>query len=133
MFIPFLLNFNLKFLKEYIGLMLTVILIRDMTINMTILPKDGRCQINDSFYSNIVGCCYDKIFSGHFATVFILSLLYYSYKYITNIPLLILWNIMNAFIIITSHSHYTIDVFVSILVCYIVYDNDLNIFKLFSK
>jgi hypothetical protein len=132
-FIPFLLNFNLKFLKEYIGLMLTIMIIRDITINMTILPKDERCKKTDSLYANIIGDCYDKIFSGHFATVFILSLLYYSYQYITNIPFLILWNIMNTFFIITTRSHYTVDVFVSILVCYIVYDKDLNLFKLVRK
>ena len=131
--IPLLWNFNMKFITEYIGLMLTVFILRDITINLTILPKHERCELNDGISTHIVGSCYDKIFSAHFATVFILSLLYYSYKYVTNVPLLVLWNIVNALIIILTRSHYTIDVVVSVLVCYLVYDKDLNPLKLLAK
>ena len=131
--IPLLLHFNMKFITEYLGLMLTVYILRDITINLTILPKHEKCELTEGISTHINGSCYDKIFSAHFAAVFILSILYYSYKYITNVPLLVLWNLMNALIIILTRAHYTIDVVVSVLVCYLVYDKDLNLFKLLAK
>jgi hypothetical protein len=132
--LPLLLNFKESFFMKFIGLLLTIFILRDITINLTILPKHPECEIpSNSFILHTQGGCYDKIFSGHFAVVFILSLLYYSFQYITNIPLLVLWNVVNALVIITTHSHYTIDVVMSLFVCYIVYDKDLDLLKLLSK
>jgi len=128
-FVPLLAKWNAGFFIEYVGLMLTIFIIRDIVINLTILPKHEKCEVSTGIVSHIVGNCYDKIFSAHFAVVFMLSLMYYLYKYITNIPVLIIWNLANALIIIASRSHYTIDIFVSILVCMIVYDRDLSILK----
>jgi hypothetical protein len=131
--IPLLLHFNVKFIFEYVGMLFTIFIFRAITINVTILPRHEKCDITEGFMTPFIGGCFDKIFSGHFAFVFMLSLLYYSYKYITNIPFLVGWNIMNALVIISTRSHYTIDIIVSALVCYIVYDDDLNFFKLLNK
>ena len=44
-FIPILLNFNEKFMLEFIGFIMVVYLIRDVIINLTILPKHMNCSI----------------------------------------------------------------------------------------
>ena len=129
---PFLLKPNMSFLVEFIGLMLTINIIRDVTINMTILPKHEKCETSTDLRSHIVGSCYDKIFSGHFAFVFVLSLLYYSRGYITNVPALIALNVANAAIIILTRSHYTNDIIISFFVCALVVEKRLNFFRIFK-
>lgn len=102
--------------------------IRDITINLTILPKNKTCDLNKYYTleSNLVGACYDKIFSGHFAFVFLLTLIYYFNSIITNIPLLIGWNLFNALIILIVRSHYTIDIVVSLFVCSFIFTQYSN-------
>lgn len=114
-------NENMYF--DFIALLLIVNILRDITINLTILPKNKECNLNErsEIYKSVLGACYDKIFSGHTAFVYLLTLLYYSYSVITNVPILILWNIFNAVSILIIRSHYTIDVVVSFLVCYAVF------------
>jgi hypothetical protein len=109
---------------DFAVLLVIINMIRDITINITILPKDNECKfINDNeLYNALLGGCYDKIFSGHFAFVFILSLLYNSYNIITNVPLLIGWNIINSLIILLIRSHYTVDLVVSFFVCITIFN-----------
>lgn len=109
---------------DFVILSIIVNIIRDITINLTILPKAKECNIKDIdfVYSTMAGGCYDKIFSGHAAIVFLLTLLYYSNSIITNIPILVLWNILSTISILLIRSHYTIDIFVSFLVTYIVFN-----------
>jgi hypothetical protein len=128
--VPLLVKWDSRLVFDFVGLMITIFLIRDITINLTILPKHEKCEMNTGLVSHIIGNCYDKIFSAHFAVVFVLSMLYYSYGYVTWLPGLLAWNIGNALMIIGSRSHYTIDVAVSVLVCLFVYDKNLNFFKL---
>ena len=122
--IPMIYINDLNLYYDFITLLLIVNIIRDLTINITILPKDKNCNPNQhSFtYSSKFGSCYDKIFSGHFAFVFILSLLYNSYNIITNVPLLIGWNIINSLIILLIRSHYTVDLIVSFFVCITIFN-----------
>lgn len=119
-------------MMKFIGFMIVIYLIRDITINLTILPKQSNCVMKkkDEFtlYDHIIGICYDKIFSGHFSLTYMLTLLYYSYGIITNIPLLVGWNIINGLAIISTRSHYTIDVVMAFFVCSFIYTNNLNIF-----
>ena len=56
-----------------------------------------------------------------------LTLMYYTYGYITNIPLLVGWNLINGLIIISTRSHYTIDVVMALFVCLTVFTNDIKI------
>jgi hypothetical protein len=107
---------NLYF--DFVSLIIIINIIRDIIINITILPKDKNCDLKKySFmYSTAFGACYDKIFSGHFAFVFILTLLYNSYSIITNMPMIILWNIFNAVSILLIRSHYTIDIIISVFI-----------------
>jgi hypothetical protein len=129
-FIPLLLNFNETFILEFIGFIMVVYLIRDVIINLTILPKHMNCSIKKEQMTNyeyFIGGCYDKIFSGHFSLTLMLTLMYYTYGYITNIPLLVGWNLINGLIIISTRSHYTIDVVMALFVCLTVFTNDIKI------
>jgi hypothetical protein len=121
--IPLFYTNNTDMYFDIVALLLIVNILRDIAINITILPKEKECNLNDrsGVYKSVFGACYDKIFSGHTAFVFLLTLLYNSYSVITNVPLLVLWNIFNAISILIIRSHYTIDVLVSFLVCYTVF------------
>ena len=125
-----ILNFNETFILEFMGCIMVVYLIRDVIINLTILPKHMNCSIKKEQMTNyeyFVGGCYDKIFSGHFSLTMMLTLMYYTYGYITNIPLLVGWNLINGLIIISTRSHYTIDVVMAMFVCLTVFTNDIKI------
>jgi len=129
--IPLILNFSKELVITFIGFMIVIYLIRDITINLTILPKQSNCKMKKkeefTLYDHVVGICYDKIFSGHFSLTLMLTLLYYSYGIITNIPLLVGWNIINGLSIISTRSHYTIDVVMAFFVCSFIYTNNLKI------
>ena len=121
--IPLFYTNNEDMYFDFVALLLIVNINRDITINLTILPKNKECDLSkrNYLYQGLLGACYDKIFSGHTAFVFLLTLLYYSNSVITNVPVLILWNIFNAISILLIRAHYTIDVVVSFLVCYVVF------------
>jgi hypothetical protein len=129
--LPLIFNFNSDLGYNFLGLLITINIIRDISINLTILPKDIDCVPDKTIINHILGSCYDKIFSGHFSFVYILTLLYYSYGYITNVPLIIIWNILNAIIILISRSHYTIDIVMAFFVCSFVFVQNYNIFNMF--
>jgi hypothetical protein len=130
-FIPLIINNCNNLLIDLIGFMVVIYLIRDITINLTILPKQANCKMKKkeefTYYDHVVGICYDKIFSGHFSLTFILTLLYHSYGVITNIPLLVGWNVLNGLAIISTRSHYTIDVVMAFFVCAFIYTNNIKI------
>jgi hypothetical protein len=129
--VPLLLDFNTELLYNFVGLFLTINLIRDITVNLTILPKNTECIPDKTLMSHILGSCYDKIFSSHFAFVYLLTLLYYSYGYISNIPVLIGINVINALIILITRAHYTIDIVMSFFVCSFIFVQNYNIFNMF--
>jgi hypothetical protein len=129
--LPLIFNFNSDLGYNFLGLLITVNIIRDISINLTILPKDIDCVPDKTIISHILGSCYDKIFSGHFSFVYILTLLYYSYGYFTSIPLLVSWNIINALIILVSRSHYTIDIVMAFFVCSFVFVQNYNFLNMF--
>ena len=123
MILPLFIKNDSQLYFDLVILLILINLIRDITINLTILPKNKTCKIEHptNIPQHIVGSCYDKIFSGHFAFVFILSLLYYSNSLITSIPLLVCINLINSYFLLLSRSHYTIDIVVSFFVVYLVY------------
>ena len=113
-----------------IGFLITIFFIRLVIINLTILPKDNNCDIKKS--SLLSGGCYDKIYSGHFSSVFMCLLILYTNKYI-NLFILLYSSIIFALLIITSRSHYTIDIFVALLIVIIVYENNINICRIIDN
>jgi hypothetical protein len=112
------------------GFLVTIFILRIIIIHLTILPKDKKCNIKNSSVYN--GGCYDKVYSGHFATIFICILSLYMNKYI-NLFILLSLSIIFALIIITSRSHYTIDIFVAFLIVVVVYQNNINTCRIIDK
>lgn len=107
LFFPLILEPDI--IKKLISHMIPIFLFRTITTNATVLPKSTNCDDdNFSFINFLNGHCYDKLFSGHFAVGIIISLLLNEKRY--NKQLLVLYNLINAFIIISSRQHYTADV-----------------------
>jgi hypothetical protein len=124
-FIPILISKQKYIITEYLGFLITILLIRSITISLTVLPKSNSCKEKGGFK----GGCYDKIFSGHFASVMIATLLLYEYKYI-NLSVLMLINLINGSLILLTRHHYTIDIVVAFFVTMFVYQNNLSISNL---
>ena len=124
----FFIDVNLFY--NIMGFLVTILIFRMFIIHITILPKDKKCDIKKSSVLN--GGCYDKIYSGHFSAVFTCLLSLYMSKYINLFTLLSL-SIIFALLIITSRSHYTIDVIVAFLIVIIVYQNNINACRIIDK
>lgn len=111
-----------EIIREYIGYFLILVLIRAITIRLTILPKNKNCI----GMNPILGACYDKIYSGHFTSVFLATILYYKYNYISMYSLVLI-NIINAAGILLYRWHYTIDIIVSMFVTLFIYQNKITL------
>ena len=131
----FLLFSFISFIKpfiliEFIGFIIPILIIRSITIHLTILPKTKNCDITNSI--KIFGSCYDKIFSGHFSLVFLITLLLWKHKYIS-----ILWvifiNLFNGLLILATRAHYTIDIIVSFFITLFVFQNRFTLLRFFGK
>ena len=114
---------------EFLGFLIPIIFIRLFFIHMTILPKHRSCNINEQYY--LFGGCYDKIFSGHFAVILLITLLLKKYNYIS-LPLLILINMIHFIMILVFRWHYTIDIVIALLITLFVYQNNMNVIKLLT-
>jgi hypothetical protein len=121
---------DLKVFYSIVGFLITIFVFRLCIIHLTILPKDKKCDIKNASLYN--GGCYDKVYSGHFSVVFICLLTLYKNKYINLFTLLFL-SIVFALSIVTSRSHYTIDIFVAFLIVVIVYQNNINVCRIIDK
>jgi hypothetical protein len=109
--------FGLDIFETFAEYSIVISILRYFIINLTILPKEEHCDDSQLTWSNyITGHCYDKIFSGHFASTFLLSIILYQKGIVTNLLPLVIFNSFNAWLIIATRSHYTIDLVVSILV-----------------
>ena len=134
--IPYILFFYISFIDlrlfyNVLGILIPVFIIRLLIINITILPKDKKCDINKDSCP-YTGGCYDKIYSGHFAVIFTCLLFLYKTKYI-NIVTLSLSSIVVSLLIVTSRSHYTIDIFVSFLMVLLLYQNNISACRVIDK
>jgi hypothetical protein len=126
-FVFFPLIFNLSIIDDYLSYMMPIFLFRYITTNATILPKTKECDDKDFTILNFFnGHCYDKIFSGHMSSSIIISLLLYEKKIITDIRILYLYNIISAYLILVTRSHYTVDILIAIYVSVTSYMIGLN-------
>jgi hypothetical protein len=123
-----IMNFDLVY--QLGGFGITIFLLRQLIIPITILPKNEACNIKDT--SMFRGGCYDKIFSGHFGFTFMATLILFNNGLINHL-FAILINLVNALFILLSRSHYTIDIIVSIFVVIIIYQYNLNICEYLDK
>ena len=103
-------------MPEYYWFWIIIIAIRAIATTLTILPKDKSCDDSKFTLKNFVlGQCYDKIFSGHFATTLLFALMLWKTQG-TSPWILGPALVGHAWLILATRSHYTIDVFVSIFV-----------------
>lgn len=122
---PFLIIRNGSAFKDYLSYYIVIILIRCVFINSTILPKTKHCHVKS--YIDMSNSCYDKIFSGHFTTLFLATLIFYKYSIITNVYVLIIMNVVNALLILMTRSHYTVDIMVALITTLLVFTNEIKI------
>ena len=126
----FLAIMNFSLIYQFGGLVFTLLLLRQLIIQITVLPKNDICNIK---YSSVFrGGCYDKIFSGHFGITFLATLILFDNGYLNKLTTILI-NIVNALFILLSRCHYTIDIIVSIFVVIIIYQNNLNICDYLDK
>jgi hypothetical protein len=113
---------------QFLSYIIPVLLFRYITTNTTILPKTKNCN-DDSFslYNFINGHCYDKIFSGHFACGIIISLLLYHNNIIQDLNILGIYNIIIAYLLLVTRSHYTVDLILGGYVAITSYYLGINI------
>jgi hypothetical protein len=122
--------FGFGVFTEFIEYFIVILAIRHVFITATILPQtltDPNKDLSFKYYYYLKGHCYDKIFSGHFSISILLSLILYHRGIIKNMNLLVLYNLFNAFLILSTHSHYTIDLLVSIPIVFLVYQNKIKL------
>ncbi|SVB22346.1 uncharacterized protein METZ01_LOCUS175200 [marine metagenome] len=86
--------------------------IRMIANNLTVLPSIRPCEKDDSTKMRIGGCC-DLMFSGHTLSCLIASLYIIYYVNDNYTTLLLLFNLTNQFLILSSRRHYTDDVFLA--------------------
>jgi hypothetical protein len=119
-----------KLIYHLSGYIFTLILFRQLVIQMTVLPKNEICNIKHS--SVLRGGCYDKIFSAHFGITMLSTLILYENGLINKFFAIFI-NAINALFILLGRCHYTIDIVVSIMVVVIIYQNKLNICEYLEK
>ena len=117
-----------SFIFDFLLLLLFLHIVRLITIQLTVLPKMKSCVITNNI--TLDGYCYDKIFSGHVTFMFLFTLFLYKYKEISMIFLFII-NVLYSILIISTRAHYTIDVIVSFLFTFIVFQNRSFFLKFF--
>lgn len=117
---------NVSVLEEYVSYWVPLFFVRSIFNIVTILPKNKCCCVDNTKQFAFVGGCYDKVFSGHFASVLLSMLLYHKYKWIpmsTSVALLSL----NGLGILLTRSHYTIDLLVAFVTTMFMYQNNVKL------
>ena len=112
-----------KVFEQFVEYIIPIMLARLIIMHMTVLPKNSNCIVH---ISSVFGGCYDKIFSGHFAAVFLITLLLSEHNYISILSLILI-NVLNAFLILVTRSHYTIDIIVSLIITLLFYQNNIKL------
>jgi hypothetical protein len=117
---------DLSLLKEFLTFMVTIHIIRLIFIVVTILPKHKGCDDSKYTWRNILnGHCYDKIFSGHFATAVLFTLILHRHYHIPLIYLLA-FLAATAWLILATRAHYTIDMLVAVVITCVVYTQNIR-------
>jgi hypothetical protein len=124
--LPFL--FNLEKTKSIEGqsllLIPLLIIIRSLFTSVTIFPATRENGPNDdqnqfSFLNYFIGDNYDRMFSGHISFAVVLSYLATKLN-LVSLPLIVIANLIHAFVIVVTRSHYTIDVLNSGLITFLL-------------
>lgn len=108
---------------HFLKIFFIILIIRFLFTQITVLPKMKHCKIN---HFSPFGYCYDKIFSGHVSFIFLCTLFLLETKYIS-IYTLIVVNLINSILIISTRAHYTIDVIIAFMITYLMFQHKKNI------
>lgn len=129
--LPFLFNLDkvrLDLFKDILKIVPLIIILRSLFTSVTIFPATRENGPNNEKNKNIpnvpfidyfIGDNYDRMFSGHISFSIILSYLAIKLNLVT-LPLIILANLIHAFVIVVTRSHYTIDVLNSSIITYLL-------------
>jgi hypothetical protein len=103
-------------MPDFYWFWIVIIAVRAITNTLTILPKNKTCDDSELTWKHFaVGHCYDKIFSGHFATTLLFAVMLWKTQGVS--PWLLGPALAgHAWLILATRGHYTIDVVVSIFV-----------------
>ena len=119
--LPFV--FGSKVLIPYIQLSIYMYLIRHIFNMLTILPKHKKCNDEKFDWGNyIFGHCYDKIFSGHFASVLLVFLIAQDTNLLKNTWISYILLVLYGISLVAVRYHYTVDIAVSIVVTLLLYN-----------
>lgn len=122
--IPAFFYFNERLIVEFLSKFLIIMFIRAFTIISTVLPKYENCDETFTTRSFFLGGCYDKIFSGHTSFILLLTLMYWR-ENIINLGALFSINLLNILAIISTRSHYTVDVLMAIFVTLTIFQSNI--------
>ena len=115
--LPFLIKtISIVFLKKLVLCVGLCLILRAITMNLTIFPScipKERINKKLCLYDTVFLSSHDFMFSGH-------TILYIFFSHLLNNNLI---QIIGPFLSIASRQHYTIDVFVSFVVFYLIYQN----------
>ena len=121
---PLIIEPNLNYFKSLFKYVSVLVFIRSITTFVTILPAQSKkCENKNNLLTYLNGHCIDKIYSGHTALSLLVVLLYYKYNTlpITFTNILLILQIITAFFLILTRSHYTIDVILAYIITFGVY------------
>ncbi len=126
--IIFILYPNIKLLYSIFFIYAILTIIKGCFINLTLLPDSSQ----ECTFSKYFGSCNDLFFSGHTAKILILLLVVDYYNLIPNYISYIYYTLFIFMIlfIISARNHYTIDIFIGILMAYVIY---IIYYKVLSK
>lgn len=122
--LPLVITPNKAFFTSLFKYASILLFIRSITTLVTILPAQSKnCENRKSWMTYLNGHCIDKIFSGHTSLSLLVVLLYYKYSILPRrwIHLLFCIQIMAAYCLILTRSHYTVDVIVAYMITIFVY------------
>ena len=130
--LPFIFNLHAisKIQQKFFLIIPLLVIIRSLFTSVTIFPATRENGPNDtaskdiSFFDYFFGDNYDRMFSGHICFAVTASFLVFNLGIFStntlNLTLIGLINLIHAFIIVVTRSHYTIDVLNSGIITYLL-------------
>lgn len=119
-------NPNFQFLlKDFFLILPILIIVRSILTVVTIFPSVRKHSIpkTNSFLDLFIGDNHDRMFSGHVSFFVLISFLLIKWGYVSNLLTVVLLNIIHAFVIVVTRSHYTIDVLNSGVITFLICKN----------
>jgi hypothetical protein len=111
---------NIQAVWSFVIIYTVVMLIRALTINLTLLPEDEQCPHREFTLDTLIqGHCSDKVFSGHQALVATAGIVAVQYGIISP-TLAIIYNCVVGLMLLATRSHYSIDIFLGALIPYLI-------------